>query len=117
MKLDLPSVAAKVAKFLGKSLPSSPQGMNAFMEHLSFDKMKTNKAVNKDDFMTVLDLIYHISRVLLLRQILKRQLSRQMFVRKLLIFSAMFLLSNLKSISNKCFQDILMSKFWGGNYF
>jgi len=53
MKLDLPSVAAKVAKFLGKSLPSSPQGMNAFMEHLSFDKMKTNKAVNKDDFMTV----------------------------------------------------------------
>ena len=57
MKLDLPSVAAKVAKFLGKSLPSSPQRMNAFMEHLSFDKMKTNKAVNKDDFMTVLNLI------------------------------------------------------------
>ena len=57
MKLDLPSVAAKVAKFLGKSFPSSPQEMNAFMEHLSFDKMKTNKAVNKDDFMSVLDLI------------------------------------------------------------
>ena len=53
MKIDLPSVAEKVAKFLGKALPENPEGMKAFMEHLSFDKMKTNKAVNKDDFMTV----------------------------------------------------------------
>ena len=53
MKIDLPSVAEKVAKFLGKVLPENPEGMKAFMEHLSFDKMKTNKAVNKDDFMTV----------------------------------------------------------------
>ena len=46
-----------------------------------------------------------ISRVLLRRQILKRQLSHQMFVRKLLSFSLLFLLSDLKYISNKCFQD------------
>ena len=45
------------------------------------------------------------SGVLLQRQILKRQLSRQMFFRKLLIFSLLFLLSNLKYISNKCFWD------------
>ena len=46
-----------------------------------------------------------ISGVLLRRQILKLQLSHQMLVRKLLIFSSLFLLSNLKYISNKCFQD------------
>ena len=48
--------------------------------------------------------MYH-SGVLLQPQILKRQLLRQMFVRKLLIFSLFFLLSNLKYFSNKCFQD------------
>ena len=53
MKSDLPSVAKKVADFLGKELPSSPLGMKNFMDHLSFDKMKTNVAVNKDDFMQV----------------------------------------------------------------
>ena len=53
MKSDLPSVAKKVASFLGKDLPSSPLGMKNFMDHLSFDKMKTNLAVNKDDFMQV----------------------------------------------------------------
>ena len=53
MKLDLPSVAAKVAAFLGRDLPSDPEGMQKFMDHLSFDKMKTNAAVNKDDFMQV----------------------------------------------------------------
>ena len=53
MKSDLPSVAKKVAGFLGKELPSSPLGMKNFMDHLSFDKMKTNVAVNKDDFMQV----------------------------------------------------------------
>ena len=48
------------------------------------------------------------NRVLLQRQILKRQILRQMFVRNLLIFSLLLLLthlSNLKYISNKCFQD------------
>ena len=53
MKLDLASVAAKVAAFLGRDLPSDPEGMQKFMDHLSFDKMKTNVAVNKDDFMQV----------------------------------------------------------------
>ena len=43
--------------------------------------------------------------VLLRHQILKHQLLRQMFLIKLLIFSSMFLLSNLKYILNKCFQD------------
>ena len=53
MKLDLPKVAAKVAAFLGRDLPEDPEGMQKFMDHLSFDKMKTNAAVNKDDFMQV----------------------------------------------------------------
>ena len=59
MKSDLPSVAKKVAGFLGKELPSSPLGMKNFMDHLSFDKMKTNVAVNKDDFMQVHKNIIH----------------------------------------------------------
>ena len=59
MKSDLPSVAKKVASFLGKDLPSSPLGMKNFMDHLSFDKMKTNLAVNKDDFMQVHKNIIH----------------------------------------------------------
>ena len=50
------------------------------------------------------------SRVLLWCQILKRQLSHQMFVRKLLIFSSLFRLSNLKYIWNKCFEDKSKSK-------
>ena len=40
-------------RLLRKALPETHEGMKAFMDHLSFDKMKTNKAVNKDDFMTV----------------------------------------------------------------
>ena len=48
---------------------------------------------------------FNKSRVLLRHQITEHQLSRQIFVRKLLIFSLLFLLSNLKYISNKCFQD------------
>lgn len=53
MKADLPSVVKKVAKFLGKPLPESQESMKTFLDHLSFDKMKYNTAVNKDDFMKV----------------------------------------------------------------
>ena len=61
--------------------------------------------------------IFQNSKVLLRHQILKRQLSRQMFFWKLLIFSSLYLLSNLKYISNKCFQDKMSIKmpkwcFW-----
>lgn len=53
MKADLPSVAKKVAAFLERPLPETPEEMNSFMDHLSFEKMKTNTAVNKEDFMKV----------------------------------------------------------------
>jgi hypothetical protein len=59
----------------------------------------------------------HRSGVLLWRQILKRQLLHQMFVRKFLILSLLFFLSNLKYISNKGFQNkmwIKMAKLFSG---
>ena len=58
------------------------------------------------------------SGVLLWCQILIRQLFSD--VRKLLIFNLLFLLSNLKYISNKCFQDQMWTKCqkdFLGNYF
>ena len=51
MKRDLPSVIRKVSSFLGKPVPE--EKMAEFCDHLSFDKMKNNKAVNKDEFVKV----------------------------------------------------------------
>jgi hypothetical protein len=49
MKADLSSVVDKVANFLGKSI--SLVDKPKLLEHLSFDSMKSNKAVNKEDFV------------------------------------------------------------------
>lgn len=47
MKNDLPAVLRKVSKFLEK--PLNEEQIKILAEHLSFDKMKTNKAVNKEE--------------------------------------------------------------------
>lgn len=44
MKRDLPSVVRKTAKFLGKSL--SDEQVFKLCDHLSFENMKSNRAVN-----------------------------------------------------------------------
>ncbi len=51
MKRDLPSVIRKVSKFLGK--PVAEKDMDALCTHLSFDKMKNNAAVNKQEWVDV----------------------------------------------------------------
>ena len=48
MKQDLPAVIRKVAGFLDKRM--SDIEVSSLAEHLSFNKMKENKAVNKEDF-------------------------------------------------------------------
>ena len=48
MKADLPAVIRKVAGFLDQKL--SPTQVSHLADHLSFNKMKQNKAVNKEDF-------------------------------------------------------------------
>ena len=48
MKQDLPAVIRRVAGFLDKKL--SDTEVSSLAEHLSFNKMKQNKAVNKEDF-------------------------------------------------------------------
>eukprot|EP00112_Aurelia_sp_Birch-Aquarium-sp1_P022566 Seg640.2 transcript_id=Seg640.2/GoldUCD/mRNA.D3Y31 product="hypothetical protein" protein_id=Seg640.2/GoldUCD/D3Y31 len=48
MKKDQASSVKKVAKFLGKDLNDEQVGI--LVEHLSFEKMKTNSAVNKEEF-------------------------------------------------------------------
>ncbi|XP_046383783.1 luciferin sulfotransferase-like [Ischnura elegans] len=45
MKKDLPSVVGKVCKFLDKKMPSD-EDLKALCNHLSFDSMKANDAVN-----------------------------------------------------------------------
>ena len=58
MKKDLASVVIKVATFLGKPLPPGGQkGMDEFLDHLSFKKMRDNAAVNKSEFIEVIELI------------------------------------------------------------
>ena len=47
MKRDLPAVIRKVAGFLDKKL--SDTQVSQLTDHLSFNKMKENKAVNKED--------------------------------------------------------------------
>jgi len=49
MKKDLPSVIRKTADFLNKSL--NGEDIANLAEHLSFNSMKKNKAVNKVDFV------------------------------------------------------------------
>ena len=51
MKCDLAAVVKKVSSFLGHPVPE--EKMAAFVDHLSFDKMKKNAAVNKQDFVEV----------------------------------------------------------------
>ena len=48
MKRDLPAVIRKTADFLNKTI--SPDQVFQLAEHLSFKKMKDNKAVNKEEF-------------------------------------------------------------------
>jgi len=49
MKSDLGGVVDRVATFLGKSLTSKQK--DDLLDHLSFDQMKANPAVNKDDVL------------------------------------------------------------------
>jgi hypothetical protein len=51
MKSDLSAVIDKVSTFLGKSISSTDKPK--LVEHLSFDSMKKNAAVNKEDFVKV----------------------------------------------------------------
>ena len=51
MKADLASVVRKVAAFLGKAV--SDEDMPGLLEHLTFDKMKDNPAVNKAEVIQV----------------------------------------------------------------
>lgn len=52
MKANLAKVITKVANFLGKTVPEGKK-MAALVEHLSFDKMKNNNAVNKSDMVEI----------------------------------------------------------------
>ena len=54
MKRDLRSVVSRLAAFLGKEeTVKDGENMEALLNHLSFDKMKTNKAVNKAETVEV----------------------------------------------------------------
>ena len=54
MKRDLRSVVSRLATFLGKEeTVKDSDKMEALLNHLSFDKMKTNKAVNKAETVEV----------------------------------------------------------------
>ena len=48
MKKDLPGVIRKTASFLDKNLTDTD--VQRLAEHLDFNKMKNNKAVNKEEF-------------------------------------------------------------------
>jgi len=49
MKKDLTSVIRRVSSFLGKPVPENK--ISSLVDHLSFDKMKSNKAVNKEELV------------------------------------------------------------------
>ena len=51
MKKDLAGVIRKVSAFLGK--PISEDKVKILADHCSFDKMKNNKAVNKEQYLQV----------------------------------------------------------------
>ena len=52
MKKDLAAVIGKVSLFLGCKV--SEKNIPYLVDHLSFDKMKDNKSVNKEEFVEVL---------------------------------------------------------------
>ncbi|XP_015512976.2 luciferin sulfotransferase-like [Neodiprion lecontei] len=52
MKRDLPSVIKRTAKFLGKNLTTDQE--SALIQHLSFDSMKVNPAVNNEEVTAVM---------------------------------------------------------------
>ena len=49
MKTDLAAVIRKVGRFLGHPVPDDK--ISSLVEHLSFETMKNNKAVNKEEFL------------------------------------------------------------------
>ncbi|KAF2891770.1 hypothetical protein ILUMI_14403 [Ignelater luminosus] len=51
LKKDLPACIKEMTKFLGKHL--NEDQIKLLTNHLSFSSMKTNKAVNYDDFITL----------------------------------------------------------------
>ena len=51
MKNDLASVIRKVSAFL--THPVAEENIPSLVDHLSFDKMKKNKSVNKQEFVDV----------------------------------------------------------------
>ena len=51
MKNDLASVIRKVSAFLTR--PVAEENIPSLVDHLSFDKMKKNKSVNKQEFVDV----------------------------------------------------------------
>ena len=51
MKNDLASVIRKVSTFLTR--PVAEDKIPSLVDHLSFDKMKKNKSVNKQEFVDV----------------------------------------------------------------
>ena len=57
LKADLPYMIKKVAKFLGVAELSEDE-MAALCDHLSFDKMKNNDMVNKQELVTACNSIY-----------------------------------------------------------
>jgi hypothetical protein len=52
MQKDLASVVRRAARFLGVPVPKG-EAMAKLLDHLSFDKMKANDAVNKSDMIEV----------------------------------------------------------------
>ena len=60
MKKDLAAVIGKVSLFLGCHV--SEKNIPSLVEHLSFDKMKDNKSVNKEEFVEVLYMIFSSRR-------------------------------------------------------
>ena len=60
MKKDLAAVIGKVSLFLGCNV--SEKNIPSLVEHLSFDKMKDNKSVNKEEFVEVLYMIFSSRR-------------------------------------------------------
>ena len=53
MKKDLPAVIRKVAYFLGKEI--ADEEVTKLNDHLSFDKMKKNPSVNKQDYVHLIN--------------------------------------------------------------
>ena len=53
MQKDLPSIIKKVKRFLGKDCEYTEKEMSDLLQHLSFNKMKDNSSVNKQDTVEV----------------------------------------------------------------